>query len=92
MGDEAWSGLIEVLDLQSRSPLSFVAAAELLGLSYEAAKKRRQRAVPDDARLPAYLNPHCLRHTHATSLIELGWPMQLVRELMGYTYVATTAI
>ena len=53
---------------------------------------QRFAIVRDAAGLPTYLNPHCLRHTYATSLIESGWPMQLVREQMGHTHVATTAI
>jgi len=48
--------------------------------------------IRDEAGLPDYLNPHCLRHTYATTLIEMGWPMALVQEQLGHTHVATTAV
>ena len=52
----------------------------------------RFAAIRDEAGLPGYLNPHCLRHTYATTLIEMGWPMALVQDQMGHTHVATTAV
>lgn len=56
------------------------------------APKGSAAALRDEAQLPPYLNPHCLRHTYTTTLIEMGWPMALVQEQMGHTHVATTAI
>jgi site-specific recombinase XerD len=53
---------------------------------------QRFALIRDEAGLPSYLNPHCLRHTYATTLIEMGWPMPLVQEQLGHTHVATTAI
>lgn len=53
---------------------------------------QRFALIRDEAGLPSYLNPHCLRHTYATTLIEMGWPMPLVQEQMGHSHVATTAI
>lgn len=32
------------------------------------------------------------RHTYATTLIEMGWPMALVQDQLGHTHVATTAV
>jgi integrase/recombinase XerC len=52
----------------------------------------RFASLRDEAGLPDYLNPHCLRHTYATTLIEMGWPMALVQEQLGHTHVATTAV
>ncbi len=52
----------------------------------------RFAAIRDEAGLPGYLNPHCLRHTYATTLIEMGWPMALVQDQMGHAHVATTAV
>ncbi|MFI7025098.1 tyrosine-type recombinase/integrase [Micromonospora sp. NPDC049900] len=52
----------------------------------------RFASIRDEAGLPDYLNPHCLRHTYATTLIEMGWPMALVQEQLGHTHVATTAV
>jgi integrase len=48
--------------------------------------------IRDEAGLPDYLNPHCLRHTYTSTLIEMGWPMALVQEQLGHTHVATTAV
>lgn len=47
--------------------------------------------IRDAAGLPDYLNPHCLRHTYATALIEVGWPTALLQEQLDHTHVATTA-
>jgi len=52
----------------------------------------RFASIRDEAGLPNYLNPHCLRHTYATTLIEMGWPMPLVQDQLGHTHVATTAV
>jgi integrase len=52
----------------------------------------RFASIRHEAGLPNYLNPHCLRHTYATTLIELGWPMALVQDQLGHTHVATTAV
>jgi site-specific recombinase XerD len=52
----------------------------------------RFASIRDEAGLADYLNPHCLRHTYATTLIEMGWPMALVQDQLGYTHVATTAV
>jgi integrase/recombinase XerC len=52
----------------------------------------RFASIRDEAGLPDYLNPHCLRHTYATTLIEMGWPMPLVQDQLGHTHVATTAV
>jgi integrase/recombinase XerC len=48
--------------------------------------------IRDEAGLPDYLNPHCLRHTYTSTLVEMGWPMALVQEQLGHTHVATTAV
>jgi len=52
----------------------------------------RFAVIRDEAGLPGYLNPHCLRHSYCTTLIEMGWPMALVQEQLGHTHVATTAV
>ena len=35
---------------------------------------------------------HSLRHTHATKLVEMGIPMQMIQERLGHTNVETTAV
>lgn len=48
--------------------------------------------IRDEAGLDRYLNPHCLRHTYVTRLIERGWPVPLVQQQAGHSHAATTAI
>lgn len=52
----------------------------------------RFASIRDEAGLDRALNPHCLRHSYVTDLIELGWPIQLVREQAGHRHVATTGV
>lgn len=52
----------------------------------------RFASIRDEAGLDRALNPHCLRHSYVTDLIERGWPIQLVREQAGHRHVATTGI
>lgn len=46
----------------------------------------------DRASLSAELDPHCLRHTYVTRLIESGYDTQFVTEQVGHSHAATTAI
>jgi site-specific recombinase XerD len=52
----------------------------------------RFASIRDEAGLDRALDPHCLRHSYVTTLIELGWPMELVRQQAGHRHVATTGI
>ncbi|MDP4510320.1 tyrosine-type recombinase/integrase [Nonomuraea turcica] len=52
----------------------------------------RFAAIRDEAGLPNYLNPHCLRHSYTSTSFEMGWPMALVQDQLGHTHVATTAV
>lgn len=36
------------------------------------------------------VNPHLLRHTHATELIKSGWEMTYVQKRLGHTDIQTT--
>lgn len=36
------------------------------------------------------VNPHLLRHTHATELIRAGWDMSYVQKRLGHTDIQTT--
>jgi integrase/recombinase XerC len=38
------------------------------------------------------MDPHCLRHSYVTALIEAGWPIELVRQQAGHRHVATTGV
>lgn len=36
------------------------------------------------------VNPHLLRHTHATELIRAGWDMSYVQKRLGHADIQTT--
>lgn len=53
---------------------------------------RRFASLRHEARLPAELTLHCLRHSYVTHLIEFGYPERFVTEQVGHSYASTTAI
>jgi integrase/recombinase XerC len=52
----------------------------------------RFASIRDEAGLDRSLDPHCLRHSYVTALIEAGWPIELVRQQAGHRHVATTGV
>lgn len=46
----------------------------------------------DKVGLPSWIKPHTLRHTYATQLLEEGFNIRMVQQLLGHSSVNTTMI
>ena len=59
---------------------------------FETTVQRRVKEAAERAGIPKKVTPHTFRHSFATSLIENGYDIRTVQELLGHRSVKTTMI
>jgi site-specific recombinase XerD len=89
--EKGWIGKTGALDLpvfmnSRKCKLSRAGVAHIL------AKHVKSMSLNESHHVPAFVSPHCLRHSKAIHLLRSGVPLIYIRDFLGHVSVTTTEI